>query len=359
MSDPNTFLESARTRLAQGSDQQVFTPEPIIGINSVWLASSLLQKAIRRGLTSYARSSAYALLSLAPDRLWRRLICIAFEDIGAASMDTVATAVVAGDGKAFRRSLGGDWTVASTLVAMMAASPKCRAADDLLMGVERRPGLQKARRDFVRYSTTDLLSVATSDTLIHERALALWFAVGTNQWNTRYLQPRSGEPRRAFDQLRAEGFPADAITLSEVGFRRTGLALCPLLSLLCPLRQSQDIAHGDDEFPRETMLDGVPAWAHDAYVRSGKAAFRLFLDGCSSTAQWFRENVPPRGRVPLLGDLIFIAEGGLLRSRLQWNHGRTLRRAYETECLGLHDVDVILDLVRADLPQLHEARSHV
>jgi replication-associated recombination protein RarA len=51
---------------------------------------SLMQKAIRRGRKDLALQAAATLLDGSPERLWRRLGCTAFEDIGIGNLDTVA-----------------------------------------------------------------------------------------------------------------------------------------------------------------------------------------------------------------------------------------------------------------------------
>jgi hypothetical protein len=96
---------------------------------------SLLQKAPRRGHKELAFRAA-ALLTTTPDKLWRRLACIAFEDIGVGDLDTVVLVTAAMAGKRFRSELGGEWTVGSFLVSRMSEAEKCRAADDLLMAAE-------------------------------------------------------------------------------------------------------------------------------------------------------------------------------------------------------------------------------
>ena len=58
---------------------------------SPWVAMSAMQKAIRRGREDLALSAAATLLRDAPDKLWRRIGCIAYEDIGVAILDAVGT----------------------------------------------------------------------------------------------------------------------------------------------------------------------------------------------------------------------------------------------------------------------------
>jgi replication-associated recombination protein RarA len=73
------------------------TPRPMDA--SPWVAMSAMQKAIRRGREDLALSAAAALLRDAPDKLWRRLGCIAYEDVGLAALDTVGIAVASLGGK--------------------------------------------------------------------------------------------------------------------------------------------------------------------------------------------------------------------------------------------------------------------
>ena len=126
------ILQHYQQQLAQEiepwrADTPAFNPLHL----SHWIAMSLMQKAIRRGDQNFALAAAASLLSTAPDRLWRRLTVIAFEDIGIADIDLIGLTVVASASKAFRKQIGGEWAVAGHLVTRMARSVKCRAADDL------------------------------------------------------------------------------------------------------------------------------------------------------------------------------------------------------------------------------------
>jgi hypothetical protein len=105
----------ARTQLRNGiADFQPLPCDPLT--ISCWVAMSVMQKAIRRGRKHLALRAAATLLHRSPERLWRRLGCIAFEDIGVGDLDTVALVTAAMAGKRFRSELGGEWTVGSFLV---------------------------------------------------------------------------------------------------------------------------------------------------------------------------------------------------------------------------------------------------
>ena len=97
---------------------------------SPWVAMSAMQKAIRRGRENLALSAAATLLRDAPEKLWRRIGCVAYEDVGVASLDSVGLTTVALGGKQVRAALGGEWAVASS------ASPQVRrSANSNLFGI--------------------------------------------------------------------------------------------------------------------------------------------------------------------------------------------------------------------------------
>lgn len=52
-------------------------------------------------------------------------------------IETVSVVTAAMKGKAWRAGIGGEWAVASYLVARMAGAIKCRAADDLVAASTR------------------------------------------------------------------------------------------------------------------------------------------------------------------------------------------------------------------------------
>ena len=328
---------------------------------TVWQAMSLLQKAVRRGRTDLALKAASTLLLASPDRLWRRLGTTAFEDVGVADLDTLGLVTVALGGKRVRAKLGGEWPVASLLVEIMAAAPKCRAADDLLFIVQRHPDLAEARSRQAELSIHQIRNVALDLVPLPERALALWYVLGTDRCPSPHLTTQRGEPAFAFDLLDELGAPMTAVEITREGFRRTGQVLCPFVGLLTTDDLPASASIEDDALPPETMVGPLPSWALDMFTREGKQAFTRFLEGNSRTASWLRAHVLRGDRAGLLGDLVFFAEGGLLRFRLRWPIGDELRERAEVECYGLDVPDgrALLDMLRADLPELNRVRAEM
>jgi hypothetical protein len=323
MNKPN-ILSAARQQLSEAiSNFQTPTCDSLKV--SPWIAMSLLQKAIRRGNEQLALRAAATLLHGSPERLWRRCGCIAAEDIGVADFDTVAIVTAALAGKRFRANLGGEWYVASYIVSRMVHSPKCRAADDLLMAAELHPAFMEARRELAAMSTRELLALMIGADPLPVRALACWFAIGTDRRPSPRLNYRRGDPQAVFDALNEAGYPHALVETAREGFRRTREVLAPFVVLLWPLRQLAHPILADDEMPPEFMIGDVPGWALDTYTREGRRALKLFLLSDCASARWINANVPAGQRVNLLGNIVFRVEGQLVRRRSRWRMADELR----------------------------------
>ena len=325
---------------------------------SPWLAAALLQKSIRRAEENFALHAAATLLQIAPDRLWRRCAGIVAEDVGCGNIDVVATVAAGLSAKRFRAGFGGEWRVASFIVAMMANATKCRASDDLLMTAERHPALADARCDFSTLSTRELLSIVVRSASLPERGLALWYGLGTGHRSSPWLRPRRGEPNVIFDALCEAGLPHSVVEVGRELFRRTGEPLGPFLSLLAPQRQTETATVADDDISPATMIGQLPSWAFDRYSREGLACLQLFLRGNTETARWVCAHIRATKRVDFIGDVLFRCEGQITRQRLHWPTANELRRVVDVECAGhgCTDAAEILGLMRADLPALNDVR---
>jgi hypothetical protein len=354
------ILNNARELLAD----EIFgyrEPNPSPFKISPWLAMSLLQKAIRRGESELGQHAAATLLLIAPDRLWRRCGAAAFEEIGAADLQTVSLITAALAGKRYRATIGGEWKVASFIVDRMAKAPKCRAADDLLLTADSHPLFRRARIDLATKTARELIHIATGDAALPVRALATWYAVGTRPRQTKHLSARPGEPAALFDGLCEAGLPHTAVEIAREGFRKIGEPLCPFVALLCPLAINEATVMEDDELPPQIMVGEAPGWALDVYTREGRAALEAFLRADCETVRWVRDHVRPGQRVNFLGTVVFRVEGGLVRQRSSWLTGDELRRLVDIECHGpsCNDATEILQLMRTDIGLLNEERSHV
>jgi hypothetical protein len=326
---------------------------------SPWLAMSLMQKAIRRGREEIALRAAATLLPDSPDRLWRRCGVTAFEDIGVADLDVVAEVNAALAGKTYRSRIGGEWAVAATIVSRMALAAKCRAADDLLTAAELHPSLESARQQFWSKPTAELVQHAIGSAPLPERAISLWYVLGTNP-RTCSMRERRGEPQLAFEGMRQAGLSESVLTIAREGYRKLREPLSAAILLLQPLMSAEEATIEDDPLVPETMIGDVPSWAYGVHTREGRAALQRFLQRTSETARWVRAHIPTEKRVKFLGSVVFRIESGLVRSRLRWPTGDSLRELVDQGCSGrLGHASEILGLMRRDLPDLNEVRANV
>lgn len=355
-------LESYRSELSDslaammpGSVPQ-FAPLAI----SPWLAMSLAQKAIRRGREETALRAAATLLNGTPGRLWRRLCVTVYEDIGIADLSLVGLVTAALKGKSWRSEVGGDWKVASYLVRRMVNARKCRAVDDLLTACEWQQELDEVRLALSFKPVDELIRIGTGTASLPERALALWFAVGTTRCWSPALRQRNGEPATVFDRLLDFGFPATLVEVCREGYRQSGSILCALLPLIWEAAKGVQFFVREDDLPCEVEIAGVPGWAFDMHVREGNRAFKAFLDTRCETSRWAHEQIP-QGRVRAVGGMVFRAEGGLVDRRFRWGAGDDLLRIVDQECPLVRGFDAAegLALLRHDVPVLNDVRLKI
>lgn len=360
MIDHRDILASFRNELA--SHLANFAPPPVEPLPiSPWVAMSLMQKAIRRGRTDFAIAAAATLVVNDPDRLWRRLGGIAFEDIGLADPCAVGLVSAVLAGKRIRADLGGEWRVASWLVQRLCASPTCRATDDLLMACETLPALANQRRAFCELSHDQLRRVTLGGSSLHERALALVYLAGTDTRPSPHFRPRHGEPALAFDVLDELGAAPTLVEVSREGYRRTRDTLCLLLPLLAVEEGKAASTPEDDPLPPESLAGPVPGWALDAYTREGKTALRRFLVTQAGLATWTRRHLPSGQRLPFVARVLFHAEGGLLVHRRRTALTDELRRTNVEGASGVSPeaMSEALTMMRDDLPILNAIRARI
>jgi hypothetical protein len=117
-----------------------------------WIASSALQKAIRRGDTALAERAAFVLHREDCSATWRRLIAIAFEDVGPADLDVVLETVAVATLPKWRAVIGEE------------AALRSNASGGALWERDRTPTLPR----FIGHSTWMPPRVACSKLEQHE-----------------------------------------------------------------------------------------------------------------------------------------------------------------------------------------------
>ncbi|MBB3066655.1 hypothetical protein [Limibacillus halophilus] len=328
---------------------------------SPWLAMSLLQKAIRRGRVDLALCAARALYRKSPDRLWRRLAVIAFEDVGLADIDAVGLVLAGLSGRKRWARIGGEWAVVSYLTLHLARACKCRATDDLVIVADWHLDLEDVRLSMTYQPFRTLIEHLRSDAPLESRAVALRYCLGTDRFPSFNMRPRKGDPKALFECFENSQVPMTVVALASEGFKKGAGLLAPHLMLLWQERSARSLACMADELPEETQISGIPSWCFDMHVREGNRAFARFLEADCRTARWIAQHVPKDERVAYLAGIAFRHEASLVNRRLQWGAGYRIRKMADLGCsgAGIRDCSEVLHLLGEDHALLNQVRRSV
>jgi hypothetical protein len=197
-----------------------------------WVAASLLQKSIRRSETRLALRAAWSLSAHDRSYTWRRLLIIAFEDVGAADPGAVIETVAIATTPKWR-SRRGEWETMAYAVSRLAPAPKDRSADYLISAVQSHRSLSDARRHFVCTDLHDRLRIVRDlSQPLPIRALAAWLSSGIHA----YKGPRIGagdlkQLSRIFVEQGAREDFVSSMILAAKRTREPMVVLVPLIWL--------------------------------------------------------------------------------------------------------------------------------
>jgi hypothetical protein len=224
-------LGAAKQRLAREIDSHsALACKPIAA--EPWVISSLLQKSIRRSETDIAQRTALSFYKLKGAAIWRRLMVIAFEDVGIGSIDALTlTVAVAGD-STWRKDHGGDLRLAVQLASVLAEAPKDRSAD-YLCDASDHPMLADFWRAMEKASLESRLSHVRDHVLgLPQRAVATLSALGIGSRGEISLGTGGLEALLAtFRELKVPGELVAATGIAAARTREPITAMVPLIWL--------------------------------------------------------------------------------------------------------------------------------
>ncbi len=344
------------------------SPEPEPLTIDVRLASSALQKAIRRGNAAEALSCTRLLVDNDPQRLWRRLAVIAMEDVGIGDFDVVSNTIYASRSKVWRDKQGGDWHVASYLVPRLCAAPKSRGTDDLGLVVEFHPDFEEARAELAcapQASLCDL--VADPSQPIAVRSLAALYLAGTDRWSVRALPHRRGHIRVLLELYGHIGVPDYVCEAIDGGTKKERGALPVNLGLMWLQGAASTSRHIRDERACLThlgVIDGISSEAYDLHTQLGRRALAYFSKACVPVREYLLRFVHERDVYKLLVALAWQGESSLLDQRLVYDGSEVIFEMAKVATVAINGfpaerADEAIDLMRRHLADLHQARLRV
>jgi hypothetical protein len=276
---------------------------------------SAMKKSIRRGDGLTAQRALRTLHREDPSSTCRRLLIIAYEDVGIAARAVVIAATRCANSKALRET-GRDEEAALVTAQMLAEAPKDRSADSLFAAVLRdpTPKTMRSRRRSVSIAWRPEF-VADPTLSLPERALAAWQFSGVESRGEHRVGPGDLCALR-----RARRFPSSCLrplpwrsrkpVSSSLccrpcfGWRLPGVRLSSLNSPLAPLGSIKD----------------VPLYALDKHTRLERQAIKRFAHENAKIAQLPTERGCGSGDDPAPRMPLFHADRALTRTTLRWRH---------------------------------------
>lgn len=312
-----------------------------------YLASSCMQKSIRRGDVEIARRAAMALSRFDKAMLLRRFAGTICEDVSPVNTSVVSEGLL---------SPLGDADIYS-LMERLGEEPKDRSTDYLLFIAQYAPGLNDARRKLGE--AKDLLkhlpAIMGSSDDIAVKALAAWYVAGTAQIPGANLSRTYGNSDDVFALFLDLGVPEELVLGCKSSLRRVRdpLALFYPIIYLETLRGTE-LSVETVALAPPVIVRGVPLYGAAGNTRIGKAAIRKWIANSDSLRKALANLVHPQGWQKAAEIGLFHAESGLLGKALKWELGERLRRdGIEAEFLSLAArVEAVWDFIATIASQL-------
>jgi hypothetical protein len=328
-----------------------------------WIVSSLLQKAIRRSDAEVAGQAAFRLHAIDRAATWRRMIGIAFEDVGPGSIDAVTETVAAAATPSWR-AVCGEHRVLAYVVRRLADAPKDRSADYLMWAAIEHRSLGRAREVCGNASIAQRLELVADASLpLPKRAVAAWFSSGIDRPYERRVG-RGDLPGLAgvYVRLGASEDLAAAAILAAKRTREPYAALVPLTWL--EVQRAGVARVREARAPRSAIVAGLPLYGFDEHTRLGKRAINRLVNENGSIRACLAQYVPKRRWTAAAQHAAFYAESSFVSRRLDWPQSGPL------EALGIESelstaevppagIEPLLAVMRGALDQLNEIRTEL
>ena len=326
-----------------------------------WIASSAMQKAIRRGDVVTAQRAAATFHHADPRAVWRRLLIIAVEDVGIGSPEAlIETALRASDPK-LRRWMGGELTAILDTCQLLASSPKSRNADHLISTGVHDPALETVREECGGSSVQRRIEIVADRTRpLPERAIAAWHGCGLEAGREHRVGVGDfAGLMRAFADLGVPTLLLDAVGIAARKTREPIIITIPLLWLAADEGGTAIVDHPP---PETALIDGVPVYALDGHTRLGRQAIRQFRRENREVSELLDGHVLDHRVARVLQLAVFYADSAVIRPCLVWPGSEVLEargvaadfHSAETDpAVGVQ----LIEIVVRHLPQLNAIRA--
>lgn len=329
-----------------------------------WVASSLLQKAIRRGDVALAVAAGLRLHQLRGAAIWSRLLLITIEDIGIASPD--ALSLVVKTAKLSRGAPNGDFVGAlANVIETLALAPKCRCSDYLVCAARYHPVFDAELCMVGRQAVEQRIAMAVDCSLpALTRAIAAWYASGLN-WSGE-SRVGKGDLRQLMSAFANAGAPDSFLSDVAYACGRTRHPIAIMLPVLWAAAHSSDNSvwpyTTDVALPVSPAIRGVPAYAYDKHTYAGKAAIGRFALQNGQVAEVLSKWVADFRAVDATAMAAFYVDAIPVRPQFLWQHSTELEQlGREADFLKIgfpvEGIDELVTVVAGNLDHLNRLRA--
>lgn len=291
-----------------------------------WLASSLMQKAIRRGDTEIAMAASQRLFELRGTSAFNRLMVTAFEDIGVGSEAAIEIMVLGSFGPEARQKAGDTRQAIAQAVLQLSHSPKDRGADYLISSAHGHPSLEGVRERIGRMDIAGRIALATSHACpLAERAVAAWYASGI-EWGDEH-RIGQGNLNRLLEGFRDVGVSNGLLNATAIAAKRTHEPIVVMVPLLASaLAASSPPSVAILPMPQSPLVHGIPLYAFGHHTRLGKQAIRRFVRDCLPVRKVL-DRLVPEFRAVSVGEMaVYYADAAPVTPKLIWEQSEALER---------------------------------
>lgn len=330
-----------------------------------YLASSLLQKSIRRGAERVAELAAESLHDARGASTWRRVILIAFEDVGIASPQSVIETVNLATKFTAKDQSGEARKALRRLVHKLAIQPKDRSSDYLIAAAMTHPTLENARDQCGRGGVEKQLELVADCSLpLATRATAAWYLSGLN--GSAGPRLRTDGRLQLFKLFEELGVPAEVVAATDQAVRMTREPMTIMFPLLwLGLNNSSS----GTSYIRRSLDDpqtwnGLPLYSLDKHTRIGKRAVARLLLEDKDFESSLLEMVPSYRLRSVAEMAAYYADAVPTAPQLQWSQTSalvTLGRQADFVKAGanLTHVEDILRTMNCHLSELNKIRARL
>lgn len=327
-----------------------------------WVASSLLQKAIRRGESERACHAAANLYRLRGKGIWKRLVTIAFEDVGIADPKLLLDLVSLASDERLRATIGTEPDLLDEICIRLAKSPKDRSADYVFSIATRCEPCMEEHQAQRRAGLNSLMSVVRDEGQpLVRKARAILELATIDGAGERLIPPT--KIQKLLDHLFGDLATTQLINATFLAAQMRAHPIV-LLPLLLNSESVEDATVVEARTPPADVIGGVPLYAFDKFTSVGKQAIGLFARECPELRAILTDQCAERDWSSVAAMGVFYAEGYLTARQFNWNMSRRLeslgmRADFAHAGANLSNVSDIVRAVGSNLPFLNQIRRRL